>query len=89
MSKPKQRFTDDQREAITFGTILFGMALLFAGLAYALAEPTPADPVVEHFDTLQAIESMEESRREADELVQRAIRLEIQSMYLPSYLEGC
>lgn len=88
MNKPK-RFTDDQREAIVLGAILAAMTVLFAGLAYALAEPTPADPVVEHFDTLQAIESMEESRREADELVQRAIRLEIQSMYLPSYLEGC
>ena len=89
MNKPKQRFTDDQREAVIIGTILFGMALLFAGLAYALAEPMPSDPIVEHFDTLRAIESMEQSRRENDELVQRAIRLEIQSMYLPSYLEGC
>lgn len=89
MNKPKQRFTDDQREAITFGTILLVMALIFTALAIYLAEPTPADPIVQHFDDLRVIESMEESRRETDELVQRAIRFEIQSMYLPAYLEGC
>lgn len=89
MNKPKQRFTDDQREDIAIGTILLGVTLVFAGLAYALAEPTPADPIVEHFDTLRAIESMEEARRFEDELVQRAIQYEIRSMYLPAYLEGC
>lgn len=77
------------KENITLGTIYVAMVLLFGGLALYLAEPTPADPIVQHFDNLRAIESMEQSRRETDELVQRAIRLEIQSMYLPAYLEGC
>lgn len=49
----------------------------------------PADPIVQHFDDLRVIESMEQSRRETDELVQRAIQYEIRSMYLPAYLEGC
>lgn len=85
MNKPKQRFTDDQREAIAIGTIL----AVFVLAAYLLAPEPTTDPIVQHFDDLRVIESMEQSRRETDELVQRAIRLEIQSMYLPSYLVGC
>lgn len=77
------------KEYVTIGIIYIAMVLLFGGLALYLAEPTTADPLVQHFDNLQAIESMEQSRRETDELVQRAIRFEIQSMYLPAYLEGC
>lgn len=56
---------------------------------FLLAGSSPPDPVVEHFDNLRVIESMEESRRQTDELLQRAIRSEIQQMYLPAYLEGC
>ena len=77
------------KEYVIIGAAYVAITLLFTLLAIYLAEPTPADPIVQHFDDLRVIESMGQSRRETDELVQRAIRLEIQSMYLPSYLEGC